>query len=39
LNIQNLLELKKVSAVPSEVPTEDLLVDQMEEKGVEMIID
>ena len=39
LNIQNLLELKKVfQEFRQKFPTEDLLVDQMEEKGVEMII-
>jgi len=39
LNIQNLLELKKVfQQFRQKFPTEDLLVDQMEEKGVEMII-
>jgi acyl-CoA synthetase (NDP forming) len=39
LNIQNLLELKKVfQQFRQKFPTEDLLIDQMEEKGVEMII-
>lgn len=39
LNIQNLEELKKVFVeFRRKFPTEDLLVDQMEEKGVEMII-
>ena len=39
LNIQNLLELKKVfQEFRQKFPTEDLLVDQMEGKGVEMII-
>jgi len=39
LNIQNLLELKKVfQEFRQKFPTEDLLVDQMEGKGLEMII-
>lgn len=39
LNIQTLEELKKVFVeFRRKFPTEDLLVDQMEEKGVEMII-
>lgn len=39
LNIQNLLELKKeFQQFRQKFPTEDLLIDQMEEKGVEMII-
>ncbi len=39
LNIQNIEELKKAfKEFRKKFPTEDLLVDQMEEKGVEIII-
>lgn len=39
LNIQNLEELKRVfQEFHQKFPTENLLIDQMEEKGVEMII-